>query len=188
MEALEALTTRVSAGKLVDPAPDDAVLAQLFAAAERAPDHGRLRPWRFIIVRGDARMALGQLMADALARREPDAPAALLEKEQGKALRAPLILVVVAHPIASPKVPEIEQIVACGAAATNILVGAYALGYGGVWKTGAPAYDAGVKQGLGLEDGEQIVGYLYLGTAAGPLPPIPPSTIRDCVREWSGEQ
>lgn len=184
MEALEALTTRVSAGKLVDPAPDDAVLSQLFAAAERAPDHGRLRPWRFLVIRGEARQALGQLMADALARREPDAPEALLEKEQGKAFRAPLIVVVAARPIDSPKVPEIEQIVACGAAATNILVAAYALGFGGVWKTGAPAYDDGIKKGLGLLATDHIVGFLYLGSVPAPLPAAPAPTIGDRVQEW----
>ncbi len=184
MEALEALTTRVSAGKLVDPAPDDAVLAQLFAAADRAPDHGRLKPWRFLVIRGEAREALGQLMADALARREPNAPEALLEKEHGKAFRAPMIVVVVARPIESPKVPEIEQVVACGAAATNILVAAYALGFGGVWKTGAPAYDEGVKKGLGLFATDHIVGFLYLGSVPSPLPPVPRSILADYVQEW----
>jgi nitroreductase len=184
LEALEALITRVSAGKLVAPAPDDAVLSQLFAAADRAPDHGRLKPWRFLVIRGEARTGLGRLMAEALARREPDAPAALLEKEQEKAFRAPMIIVVVARPIDSPKVPKIEQIVACGAAATNILVAAYALGFGGVWKTGAPAYDAGLKAGLGLVETDQIIGFLYLGTVPAPLPPAPRSTVADYVQEW----
>src|SRR5437016_2952245 len=94
MEALEALTTRVSAGALVEPAPDDEALQLILAAAGRAPDHGRLRPWRFAIVRGEARGALGRIMAESYARRHPEANATQLQKERDKPLRAPMIIAV----------------------------------------------------------------------------------------------
>jgi nitroreductase len=186
MDALTALVTRASAVALTDPAPDEAALERMLEAAMAAPDHGRLRPWRFIAVRGEARAKLGQLLAETLRAREPQAPDALIEKEKGKALRAPLILVAAAHLTDSLKVPAIEQVVAVGAAAQNVMLAAHALGYGAMWKTGAPAYDPRVKTALGLEEGDQIVGFLYLGTAAGPTPGPRRAQPRSSFTEWSG--
>ncbi|MFI4988713.1 MAG: nitroreductase [Alphaproteobacteria bacterium] len=186
MDALTALTTRASAVALIDPAPDDAALERMLAAAVAAPDHGRLRPWRFLAVRGAARERLGAVMADALRAREPAAPEVLLEKERQKPLRAPLVLVAAAKLIAGHKIPAIEQIVAVAAAAQNLIVAAHALGYGAMWKTGAPAYDAYVKRALGLEAGDQIVGFLYLGTSATALPAAIRAEPRASLAEWSG--
>src|SRR5687767_13752678 len=93
MEALTALLTRASAARLSDPAPTEDQLRTILNAAANAPDHGRMRPWRFLIVRGEARAKLGQILADALARREPATTAQILEAERKKADRAPLILV-----------------------------------------------------------------------------------------------
>src|SRR5215470_4683700 len=96
MDALEALTQRVSGSGLVEPAPDELELHSILSAAMRAPDHGRLRPWRFVVVRGDGRRRLGALMAEAYRRRWPDATPAQVEKEASKPLRAPLVVVVAA--------------------------------------------------------------------------------------------
>jgi nitroreductase len=164
MDAIEALLTRRSPGRLTDPAPDDAALKTMLDAAMRAPDHGRLRPWRFIVLRGDARARLGALMAEAMRRREPGIPASALEKERGKPLRAPLIVVIAASLIEGHKIPAVEQLLAAGAAAQNLQLAAHALGFGTVWRTGAPAYDAYVKQELGLEPADAIIGFMYLGT------------------------
>jgi nitroreductase len=175
MEALTALLTRASAGRLTDPAPDEDQLRLILSAAANAPDHGRLRPWRFLVVRGSARAQLGQAFADALARRTPESSAQMLEAERKKAERAPLIIVVSAEVQPNPKVPEVEQIVAVGAAAQNILLAAHALGFGAFWRTGAAAYDDFVKERLSIPAAESIVGFIYVGTLGAPLPERKPA-------------
>lgn len=188
MDCLTALTTRSSPLELTDPAPAGEVLESILKAALRAPDHGRLQPWRFILIRGPARDRLGALLAEALRWREPDAPEPLLARERAKPLRAPLIIVAGSTPKPNPNVPEIEQIISTGAAAQNILVAAHALGFGGFWRTGAPAYDTTVKAGLGLRAEDSIVGFLYLGTVARPAPPTrktPPNNT--VIVEWPPE-
>lgn len=186
MEALESLLSRVSCPVLGRPAPEGAVLDRILAAAMSAPDHGRLRPWRFLLVRGSARERLGEVFAHALDRREPGAPEPLVQKERQKPLRAPLIVVAVAEWREAAKVPEIEQIVATGAAAENLLLAAHALGFGGMWKTGWPAYDPEVKAALGLSPSDNIVGFLYLGTPPQAPPARVEPKIADFVSEWRG--
>lgn len=170
MDALTALLTRASAARLSDPAPDDDRLRMILSAAANAPDHGRLRPWRFLVVRGSARAKLGQALARALARRAPESAAQAIEGERKKTERAPLIIVVSAAVQPHPTVPEIEQVIAAGAATQNILLAAHALGFGAFWRTGAAAYDDFVKEQLSMPAGERIVAFIYLGTPAAPLP------------------
>lgn len=172
MQAIDLLRKRRSAKALTDPAPDEGALALLLECAARAPDHGRLRPWRFIVIRGAARERFGELLADQLRRKQPDASAEALQRERQKALRAPLIVVVAAVCNASAKIPPIEQTLAAGAAAQNMMLAATALGFGAMWKTGAAAYDDAVKLALGLETGAAIVGFVHLGTA--PRDGVPP--------------
>lgn len=172
MEAIEALMTRVTAGSLVEPAPDDVALKSMLEVAVRAPDHGRLRPWRFTLVRGAAREALGDLMAQALRRRKPEATEMQLRQERAKPLRAPMILIVAARIQAHSTIPAIEQTLSAGVAAQNILLAAHAFGFGGAWKTGAAAYDPRIKSAFGLGDADSIVGFIYLGTKPG-NPPSP---------------
>ncbi len=184
MDAYEALVTRVSPIELGEPAPDEAVERAIVAAALRAPDHGRLRPWHFLSIRGDGRKGFGEVLAASLARRDPQATPELLDRERQKALRAPLILVVVARVAQSPKIPSIEQLLSAGAAAQNIMIAAHALGFGALWKTGDAAYDDGVKQELGLRDTDRIAGFLYIGTPkAMPKPPAPLDTA-EFLKGW----
>lgn len=188
MDAIEALTTRASAFRLVDPAPPrDAVDAAL-AAAARAPDHGRLRPWRFLIVRGDARARLGDVLADALRARTPGAADGFYEKEREKPLRAPLILVVAARVTPDhPKIPVAEQIASAVCAAHAALLAFHAKGYGTMWKTGPATEDPAVKAALGLAPADSIVGFLYAGTAApSDGPPVRRPDPADHVVEWQG--
>jgi nitroreductase len=182
MDALEALTTRASPLALADPAPDHPAFEAMLRAAVRAPDHGRLHPWRFVVIRGAARSKLGDVLAAALKARDPNAPDAAL----GKPLRAPLIVVVAARLREHKNVPAVEQIVSAGAAAQNILVAAHALGFGGFWRTGPIAYDSGVKTALGLEAQDSIVGFLYLGTPVAAAPPVVPPDLAEIVTEWTG--
>jgi nitroreductase len=163
MDTLTAIVSRVSPAQLDAPALPPEAIEKILQAAVAAPDHGRMKPWRFILIEGVARERWGELMALALQRREPDAPPAKLEAERKKALQAPLVVVVVAAVKENPKVPEIEQIVAVGAAAQNMLLAAHALGFGGFWRTGALAYDVETKKALNLSETDVIVGFMYFG-------------------------
>ncbi len=165
---MELLLTRSSGVKLTDPAPSSDEFEMILKAAVRAPDHGRLRPWRFLSIRSAGREALGDLFAEATRLSNPQATPEALGREKEKALRAPLVVIAIAKLSTQPnvKVPEIEQMLSAGAAAQNILLAAHALGYAAVWKTGAAAYDSYVKERLGLAPNEHIVGILYIGTRA----------------------
>jgi nitroreductase len=186
MDALDLLLTRESALKLDAPAPSEADLDKMFESAVRAPDHGRLRPWRFVVIEGDKRGRLGDLMAESMRRRMPDASEETLDRERVKPMRAPTIVVAAAHVQKGHRIMECEQIAAAAAAAQNIMLAAHALGYGAMWKTGEPAYDPEVKTALGLEAGDEIMGFLYLGTNTGTSSPAPRPAARDQVTVWAG--
>jgi nitroreductase len=184
MDVYEALIGRVSPIDLTEPGPDAETERKIFAAAFRAPDHGRIRPWRFIVVRGQAREKFGDLLAASLKRRDPAASAGTLERERRKAFRAPLIVTVAAKIAQNPKVPAIEQILSAGAAAYGIQIACRAFGFDAVWKTGDAAYDPAVKQALGLDPEDAIVAFLYIGTAKTvPVAPKMPE-FADFVRDW----
>lgn len=187
MDALTALLGRTSPGRLIEPGPSGDQLHAMLEAGASAPDHGRLRPWRFIIIGNDARADLGDVLAAALAQREPSAPPQKLEAERKKPLRAPCIIVVVAKPRNHPGVPHIEQLFAVAACTQNIILAAHALGFGGFWRTGISAYDDTVKDALGVSASEQIIGYVYVGTAAAPGKSRE-IDISQSVMRWEGPQ
>jgi nitroreductase len=185
MDALQALLSRVSPARLAPGEPDPSLVEQILAAGLRAADHGRLRPWKFLVVRGEARHRFGELLAEGLKTRKPDAGTEMLEAERSKALRAPVIVIVVAVVQDNPNIPTIDQIVSAGAAAQNMLVASHALGLGGFWRTGAAAYDPLFKKALGASEKDVIVGILYLGkvaTAGKEKEPDPEGV----VVEWDG--
>ncbi|MFI8481196.1 nitroreductase [Pseudomonas sp. NPDC078700] len=184
MDALDALINRVSVPRLSEPAPDAEQREVLFRAALRAPDHGQLRPWRFLTVEGDARQALGELFAEALMAGDAEPSPEALNKARAMPLRAPLMVVVIASVKASPKVPAQEQIIAASCAAHGILLAAHAQGIGAVWRTGDMATNAHVAAGLGLSANEQVVAYLYLGTAERELRTPPTLNVEDFVSAW----
>jgi nitroreductase len=186
MDALELMLSRESALKLEAPAPSAEELNQMFASAVRAPDHGRLRPWHFVLINEDQRAAFGALMADSLRRRNPSASEGELQRERDKAFRSPVIVAVAAKVQRGAKIPEIEQIASASAAAQTIMLAAPALGYGAVWKTGAAAYDPAVKTALGLSADDAIIGFLYIGTRAGGSSPLPRPAAGDFVTTWAG--
>ena len=173
MDAMECLLGRQStpAANLAEPTPSDDEILELLQAAMRAPDHAALRPWRFLAIRGERRKALGDIFADSLAKREPGATAEDVEKARGKPVRAPLVLAVWAKITENhPKVPTIEQVIATGAAAQNLLNALHARGYQAIWVTGAPCYDENVKGSLGLEPKDALVGFIHIGTTKGSTP------------------
>ena len=184
MQAIDALLQRRSAKALTAPAPDVGALELIFASAAAAPDHGRLRPFRFIVIEGDGIGRFGDLLAAHLRRQHPTTSEESLQRERQKAFRAPMIIVVAAVCTPGGKIPVIEQVLAAGAAAQNVMLAAIALGFNSMWKTGAPAYDDEVKTALGLEAKDAIVGFMYLGTDASKPDITPRPSWRDLVRHW----
>jgi nitroreductase len=184
MDAMELLLTRHSATRLAPPGPDQPALEAMLRAALRAPDHGRLRPWRFVVIPENRREAFGDVLAHSLQAREPGVAPEELARERGKALRAPVIVVAAARMRRGHKIPEVEQIISAGAAAEHVMLAAQAMGFGAMWKTGGPAYDAAVKQALGLDAEDAIVGFLYIGTEAGEASPTPRPTLEGHVSVW----
>ena len=171
MDALEAIFSRRSNGEVKpDPLPRD-LIDQLLSAAAQAPNHYKVRPWRFIVLAGAGRERLGQVLAESFQERFPDAPEAALDKERAKPLRAPLLIAVGVDLPAEPKVDPVENICAAAAAVENLLIAAQALGLAAKWRTGGPATDARVKRFLGLEPEQQLIAFLYLGWPAGETGP-----------------
>ena len=183
---VDAIFARRSLGRLVEPAPGEEDLQLLLEAAAAAPDHERLRPWRFVVLRGEAKDRFGEVLVDALLARQPDAEPAAVDKERRKLGRAPLVVVVAARPQESAKVPWEEQFAAVAAATQNLLLAATALGYGSMWRTGDAAYDPRVKAALGLEEADAVLGFVYLGTPSGGTEKPPNRPVLDgVVTEWS---
>ncbi|MFT4928742.1 MAG: nitroreductase [Phenylobacterium sp.] len=166
MDAFELLTTRSSTPRLQAPAPAGEDWQLIQKAAMRTPDHGGLKPWSFIVFNNEAALLkLGDFFAQAVQAANPDAQEAAIEKARGKSLRAPMVIACIAKVQEHPKVPKVEQVIAAGCAVMAMQQAAFALGFGGVWRTGANAYNPLMKTLLGLEAQDEIVGYLYLGTA-----------------------
>jgi len=170
MNALQTLQARASVAKLAAPAPSDTQVRELIRAAIRAADHGNLHPWRFLVIAGAGLTELGQLFVQAAKAEKPAVSDAELERFAAMPLRAPMIVVVVARAQEHPKVPQSEQRYSAAAAAQNLINAAYAMGFGAMWRTGEMAYSHAVETGLGLDAGESIVGFIYVGTPQGQLP------------------
>jgi len=166
MDLFTAIDTRCSAVTLQGPAPTQEHIQRIIDAGAHAPDHGKLAPWRFVVIEGEARTILGQALVSSLLAKDPAATIDQQKRERDKVLRAPCIITVAARIYKTNKVPDIEQVLAVGAAAQNMFLAAHALGYGVMWKTGTGAYDAGVKTALGLHVDDHIVAFLYLGKVA----------------------
>ncbi len=185
MDALEALHTRNSVAQLTEPAPTTEQLDNILQAAMRANDHRRLRPWKFLIVDGEARNKLGQLMLKIKLQDEPELAEDQQQRIVAKPLRAPLVIVVIAKVRSDENVPDIEQILSAGGAAQLMMVAAHAQGVGAIWRTGGLAYDARMRTGLDLEEGDQIVGFLYMGTAQT-VKRLAEMNPQDYILPWSG--
>jgi nitroreductase len=170
MNLFTAIDSRSSSLKLTAPGPSHADLERILLAGSRAPDHGKLAPWRFVVLEEEARKLLGDAMAQTLKIERPEATDANLAGERDKPMRAPTIIAVAAKLVRMHKVPEHEQVHAVAAAVQNMFLAAHSLGYGVMWKTGTAARSAQVKAALGFASDDEIVAFLYLGTNATPGP------------------
>ena len=164
MDLIQAIDTRSSSAALGEPGPGPEQLAIILEAANRAPDHGRLRPWKLMVLEGHGREAFATAAAEAKRRLNPALTDEQVRSDRAKMLRSPTLIVAGCIVRDHPKVPAIEQVVATGAAVENLFLAAHGLGYGVMWKTGAAAYDADAKRCVGLSPEDHIVGIIHLGT------------------------
>lgn len=181
----EILTRRsVSARLLGDPGPDDAALEKILQGASRVPDHGKIHPWRFIVIRGEARQTLGQVLRDAYHDQEAAPSPAKLDLEATRFTRAPLVIGVVSRIVSPHKIPEWEQTLSVGAVCLNLLYSAHAMGFGANWITEWYAYHPKVRAALGLAENEKIAGFVYIGTASMKPEDRPRPALGEVVSEW----
>ena len=156
-----------SAKAMKEPGPSKKQLAQILQAGSRAPDHGKLFPWRFIVFEAKGRERAGDILAEVMkAEGERDKQ---VEEERGRFLRAPVVITVISAARELHKIPVWEQELSAGAVCQNILIAAHALGFVGQWVTEWYAYHPVVKDRLGLKPGERIAGFIYIGTAKDDL-------------------
>jgi nitroreductase len=176
MELLAAIHTRQSVSRVrPDPLPQ-ALIERLLDAAVQAPNHFHNRPWRFVVLTGQARQRLGEVLVQSLLQRVPDALHTDLDLERSRPLRAPVLIAVGIDKPDQPKVSEIENICAGAAAVENLLLAAHDLGLGAMWRTGGAAVDPAVKAFLGFAPDQHIIAIVYVGYPDGErVPPVRPS-------------
>lgn len=182
---IDLLLTRrsVVANLMRGPGPGDEDLRSILEAGMRVPDHGRLTPWRFLLIRGEARYALGTVIARAFRRDNPEAEDARVELERQRLARAPIVVAVVSKVQKEHKIPEWEQVLSAGAACQNLLVAALSLGYAAQWLTEWYAYEPLVDEALGLAGDDRVAGFVYIGNADAPGDRARPA-FDDVVSEW----
>lgn len=184
---LSLLSTRRS-GKprdLAAPGPDDAQLAQILEIAARTPDHGKLSPWRFVIVPADQRARLAEVITTAYRAERPQASRLEFEALEQFATQAPTLVVVLSSPRMESHIPLWEQQLSAGAAGMNLLHAAHVLGFAGGWLTGWAAYSDAVRDAFGAEP-ERIAGYIFLGTPAKQLEERPRPDPQKIISTWQG--
>jgi nitroreductase len=179
MEVFEAIYTRHSQGKVKpDPLPR-ALIEKLLDAAVQAPNHYKVRPWRFVVLTGEGRNKLGNVMAASQQERHPDFPADAFDKCRALPFRAPVVIAVGVDKPSEAKVLEIENICAAAAATQNLLLAAHAMGLGAKWRTSEWARDPLVKRFLGFDADQHIIGFIYVGYPEFVAEPAPRPSFED---------
>lgn len=169
--------------RLLEPGPDETDLRAMFRAAAAAPDHERLRPWRFLVLGPTARARLGQAFADALRERDAQALPEQLEEARAKAHRAPVLVLAVADLRAdNDKVPALERLVSLGAALQNLLLAAHARGWGCGLSSGRALQSPALRAALQLAEGEHAASFVSIGTSCRPKGPRERPAVDDFVR------
>ncbi len=187
--ALDLLETRRSLPlrSLVAPGPSAEELSRLLAIAARVPDHGRLVPWRFIVLAGDARAAAGARLDALYGQQNPDLPPAKADMWQLYLLRAPVTVVLVSRPDPTAKVPVFNQVLSAGAAGMALVTAATAMGYAAQWLLKWPGRDPQAAALLGVGAGEQVAGFIHLGSPAETVADRARPDLTDVVTYWQPE-
>lgn len=170
LPSLTTLMTRrsVVAKNLGEPGPDDQALNSILRTGLRVPDHGKLGPWRLQVLGRSAQAELGDVLAATYADDHPEAEEGQIAFERARPQRAPVLIVVSSRLRRDHKIPEVEQLLSCGAVCQNLLNAAALLGFGAQWLTEWPAYDQRVKEALGVPAGDHIIGFVSIGTPVEP--------------------
>jgi nitroreductase len=169
-----------------EPGPDTAGLEKILRAGMRVPDHGRLTPWRFIVIKGENRDKMGSILGEAFKKANPDCIEEQVEIEKERFIRAPVVIAVASRTNPEHKIPEWEQILSSGAACQNMLTSALSMGYAAQWITEWYAYNDEVKAALGLEATDRIAGFIYLGSKDEEPTDRARPEYENIVSEWSG--
>ncbi|WP_426683660.1 nitroreductase [Xanthomonas translucens pv. undulosa] len=186
LHTLQALDERrsVPSKQLGEPGPDEATLLAMLRSAVRVPDHGKLVPFRFLRIAGQARLALGDFLAERTLQLDPGAPPAAVEKDRERFAHAPLAIVVIARLQREAKVPEIEQWLSAGSVCFALLQAAQAHGFGAQWLTAWMAYDEAVAARLGLAENERIAGFIHIGTPRMQVPERERPDPQQLLSDW----
>ena len=180
------LTRRSTVAKMMDgPGPSDAELQKILEAGMRVPDHGHLTPWRFIVLRGEARKKIGAVIAASYKKNNPEATGERIEIEQERLTRAPVVVAVLSRVHKGHKIPEWEQVLSAGAACQTMLIASQSMGYAAQWLTEWFAYDADVKAALGAAADDKVAGYVYLGNPITEGKERARPSYENIVSEWS---
>jgi len=163
MDVFEAIHSRHSQGKVKQDSVPRAVIEKLLSAAVQAPNHYKVRPWRFVVLTGEARNKLGDVFAASQLEQKPNLPPEASDKTRTLPLRAPVLIAVGVDKPSEEKVLEIENIAAVAAACQNLLLAAQAEGLAVKWRTGAWARDPKVKEYLGFSANQHLIAYMYIG-------------------------
>jgi nitroreductase len=185
-DALKLLATRrsIKPAELLSPGPSPSEIDRILTIASRVPDHGKLAPWRFIVIEGEARHIAGGKIAAVFTAKFPAAKPEHIDIERARFSRAPLVIAVVSCAAPHAKIPEWEQIMSAGAAAMNLLIAAHALGYAGSWITEWYAYDRAALDALGVAAHEKVAGFLHIGSAPGVPENRPRPSLADIVTRF----
>ena len=177
----------VGIGFLAEPGPDRDELEQILRIGTRVPDHGKITPWRLVVIQGDHRAEAGEKLAQLIAQRTPGIDEASLDIERKRFLPAPLSIGVLSAPQDHPKVPEFEQLLSAGNVAFNLLHGAHALGFAASWVTRWYAFDDEAAAILGARPGERFVGFVHIGTPTAVIEDRPRPDLAEVVTYWGAE-
>jgi nitroreductase len=187
MDALDAIRGRRSVSRVPDGPVSRGEVETLLEAALHAPNHHLTHPWRFVVLQGESRRALGEVHAGFVTATRPDLPAESFAKEAARLERAPVVIACIAVATAADEVTRREDRDAVAAAIQNLLVAAHASGLAAMWRTGAMVDEAPVRDDLGCGPRDAIVGFVYLGRDDGTVRDVPPRPPLDDVVEWRGE-
>ena len=179
MDIFEAIYGRHSQAKVKpDPVPRE-LIEKLLEAAVQAPNHYKVRPWRFVVLTGEGLKKLGDVMAGSQQARHPEFPPEAFDKCRTLPLRAPVVIAVGVDKPSEAKVLEIENVAATAAAVQNLLLAAYATGLGAKWRTSEWARDPMVKAFLGFEPDQHLIGFIYIGYPEFIPEPVPRPSFED---------
>ncbi|MGJ8527742.1 nitroreductase family protein [Maritalea sp.] len=187
-QLVDYLKTRrsITASFLAEPGPSESQLAELFEIATRVPDHGKIVPWRLVVIAGAERAKAGEKLAELMLQRNPETPNELLDAERNRFLPAPLTIGVISTAKLHAKVPKIEQELSAGCVCFNLLHGANALGFAAHWVTRWFAFDVDAAKILGAKTDEYFAGFIHIGTPTVAPQERPRPAVEDVVQYWRG--